>query len=619
MKIRSLRICSIRSIDELELDEIPDVVILAGPNGSGKSTVLDAIRAFKAAHATAVTEFPNDRGQLQTYSFGNVASDYPNLVSVNADSGTVTMTIALSEDEMQELGIGEAEISGSVVFSGPGNASTTGEQTTQLRQLFRQFPERLEHLPASRRFDRGQVTNLQLGSSAAMEARLRWSDKTTDKFQNFKSDLLMWDYLDSKLPRPGLSRIDGVKRVIKDFLVNKEFRGVEFREGMVPKFSVDTPRGVHEIEDLSSGEKEILMTLGTLVARELGHATVLWDEPDLHLHGTAEARLPAFIGDLSAQRNQVWVATHSPDVINSVDLDRHFLVHLPGGEAGENVGRRVLGSDEKVSTLADIGASLYVQTVFRKIVWHEGPTDEALLLAFNPDLRRHAAFIAAGGGAAVTSISAHSADLVGKALKDSTFIAIRDRDSDLEIPDETGTAQARMFVWRRREIENYLLDPATIKSVHDDHRLLDQFDTEDDARQELRSIADAKLDWVVVKTAERRINAALAARTRVTIDSDDPGQSLAVSRAEMIRQLDADLAETDMRRIHASTDAETRSGWNDDWASLCPGKQVLAEFHRRHVGGHMSYAQYCDTLAQTMARENRVPEDISTVITAIES
>lgn len=620
MKILSLRIRSIRSIDELDLNEIPDVVILAGPNGSGKSSVLDAIRAFKAAHATAVTDFLNEAGQSINYHFGNIAGDYPNLVAMDADEGSVEATIEVSERERATLDLPSTTLTGRVVFSGAApNASPSGDDTQHLRELFGRFSDGMEHIPASRRFNPREVTSLNFASSAAMEERLRWSDQTAEKFQKFKADLFMWHYWDLANPPEGKTRIDAIADVVADFLVDKKFLGVRMGQGEIPSFAVETSRGIHEIDHLSSGEKEVLMTLGSLAARRRDGSVVLWDEPDLHLHGTAEARLSAFIDDLSAHENQVWVATHSPEVINSVDTDRRFLVRLPGGEAGKNVGHLVSGSDEKVSTLASIGASLYVQTVFRKIVWHEGPTDEALLLAFNPDLRRHAAFIAAGGGAAVTSISAHSADLVGKALKDSTFIAIRDRDSDLDIPDETGTAQARMFVWRRREIENYLLDPATIKSVHDDHRLLDRFDTEDDVRQELRSIADAKLDWVVVKTTERRINAALAARTRVTIDGDDPGQSLADSRAEMIGQLDADLAETDMRRIHASTDAETRSGWDDDWASLCPGKQVLAEFHRRHVGGHMSYAQYCDTLAQTMARENRVPEDISTVITAIES
>ena len=63
MRIEEIDVEAIRSIDRFQATGLGDVIVLAGPNGSGKSSLLDAIRAFKAACATAVHQFEVRPGQ----------------------------------------------------------------------------------------------------------------------------------------------------------------------------------------------------------------------------------------------------------------------------------------------------------------------------------------------------------------------------------------------------------------------------------------------------------------------------------------------------------------------------------------------------------------------------
>ena len=104
-----------------------------------------------------------------------------------------------------------------------------------------------------------------------------------------------------------------MREIFKDMIPDKEFGGPRpTREGRL-EFNVRTGRNEHDIDDLSSGEKEILFGYLKTRTRAPENSVIIVDEPELHLNPRMIAGLPSLyerhIG--TALRNQVWLVTHS--------------------------------------------------------------------------------------------------------------------------------------------------------------------------------------------------------------------------------------------------------------------------------------------------------------------
>ena len=64
MRIEYLLIRNFKSIRELEINDIEDVLILVGRNNAGKSVVLDAIRAVTGDYEVSLRDFNDNEGNI---------------------------------------------------------------------------------------------------------------------------------------------------------------------------------------------------------------------------------------------------------------------------------------------------------------------------------------------------------------------------------------------------------------------------------------------------------------------------------------------------------------------------------------------------------------------------
>ena len=104
-----------------------------------------------------------------------------------------------------------------------------------------------------------------------------------------------------------------MREIFQDLIPDKEFAGPRpTREGRL-EFNVRTGGNEHDIDDLSSGEKEILFGYLKTRARAPKNSVIIVDEPELHLNPRMIAGLPGLyekhVG--RALSNQVWLVTHS--------------------------------------------------------------------------------------------------------------------------------------------------------------------------------------------------------------------------------------------------------------------------------------------------------------------
>jgi len=167
---------------------------------------------------------------------------------------------------------------------------------------------------------------------------------------------------------------------------NYEFNGDYFRIWV----SDDLDPAKVELEQRSQGMRYFFsFYLVFLVEALEGHldCVLLLDEPGLHLHGTAQAKLIHFFEKLS-QQNQLFYTTHSPFMIDGAHLERARAVYET--PEGTKVSADVWPRDK--DTLFPLQAALgysVCQTLFvaRRQVLVEGLTDYMLLSVLNERLK----------------------------------------------------------------------------------------------------------------------------------------------------------------------------------------------------------------------------------------
>lgn len=167
---------------------------------------------------------------------------------------------------------------------------------------------------------------------------------------------------------------------------NYQFNGDYFRIWV----SDDLDPAKVELEQRSQGMRYFFsFYLVFLVEADEGHVdcVLLLDEPGLHLHGTAQAKLLTFFEKISKQ-NQLFYTTHSPFMIDGAHLERARAVYET--PQGTRVSADVWPRDK--DTLFPLQAALgysVCQTMFlaRRQVLVEGLTDYMLLSVLNERLR----------------------------------------------------------------------------------------------------------------------------------------------------------------------------------------------------------------------------------------
>jgi predicted ATPase len=612
MKITKLVVENCRGIDRAELTDLTSIVVVVGPNGSGKSTLFDAIRLFKSV----IGSYSSQIGL-------NIQRQYPNFVTMGRDAATIELTLKLTQGEQQLLGCESPILQGMVQVNPNGRTQLVPGDNAPFQKLFstfaREYDElgKIDHLPPDRTFRKGALSGNPFDPNQFEQEWVRTVDDTTAKFDNLKLDLWRMDYADMAATRdqkePHPSYIAGVAQLFEHFLKDVEFIGVEGGLNRPPKFLVRTPRGEHDIDLLSSGQQQVLMTYAYLEKRKFTNSVILFDGPELHLHAAVERKVIAHLRRISELGNQFWLATHSPEIISSCEGET--IYQLTGGNP--NIAERVDVKSEKIQTLQALGATVHIQMISRRIVYVEGDTDAQLLECFEPRLAHLVSFISANGVTATERVI----ELLNQATEYENFRAIRDRDylSEDELEGIESKANGRLFVWRRYHIENYLLDEEAIFEVIQQHQSLRQteFVSPAEVRETLKRIADQWRSNVVALRLEKTLNEVLFRRVKLDGQAiDDSLQKLIERRLPQVQDV---LDPTNLDTMRSQVEAEVGKDWTSQWIELCPGRTILTEFCKEYVQGAWKtvYPIFIELVAKKIVELGRIHSDVQRVIGSI--
>lgn len=212
--------------------------------------------------------------------------------------------------------------------------------------------------------------------------------------------------------------------------------------------------------DLSSSGRGLQQTL-LLLAYMYAHprSVLLLDEPDAHLEILRQRQIYQLLSDVAQKNgNQIIAASHSEVLLNEA-AERDVVVAFIGKP--HRINDR---GGQLIKSLRDIGFEHYYQAEQTGwVLYLEGSTDLAILRAFAETLGYQDAinmlqrpFVHYVSNQ-LSEVKKHFFGL-REAVPNIKGIAIFDR-LDQNLPDEVG---AHVYMWKKREIENYLCSPEVL-------------------------------------------------------------------------------------------------------------------------------------------------------------
>lgn len=513
-------------------------------------------------------------------------------------------------------------------------------ESPALELLFSTYePDKLgviDYHGAQRNYNREQIGGINLSiESSEQRYRQHALYNWQNKYSNVKSELAASYVRELIASRAGVdshgaaSLTETLQELFATFFPGKKFLGpVPGPDGTLD-FPVKLDSGAeHDIDDLSSGEKEVLFGYLRLRNSAPKNSIILIDEPELHLNPALICGLPQFyhrhIG--RSLKNQLWLMTHSDALLREAVGQPEFSVyHMQPPEVCDESGNqlRAIEVGELLDrAIVDLVGDLATYRPGAKVVFFEGggdvDFDVRMTTVLFPDFCKAVNSISAGHRARVERLH----DLLRTASESGSlgarFFSIVDRDSG---PVERA---ADSYQWGRYHIENYLLEPKYIFAVLQDlNRTPKGLKSEADIRKKLNKCAKATLNGLVRHELEQSANSLLlsAIKTRIARDATKIAPALREAvEASQLRMSEALNGELKIDKLSArERKARNRFSQNlksNQWLTTFRGRDVL----RRFVDHYVQVAKYevfRDLILARMRDASFQPPGMRKVIEAI--
>ena len=310
MKIEKVHIKNVKGIKDLELsfkkdDKILDLIVLAGINGSGKTTILEAIKDFFCSRYLNCNnqivnlnifldilenKFIEDfKIFLNNNSKNKFSNFFHTLLVLPSDIELDTNYRAQTEKYIKEL----PKI---IYVPAENNFEKVKTETTTLSKEY----EFINTINSNVIGDIPSYIATRRNYLATIEENLTMKE-VTNKVVNEINSIFNILELDAKLK--------GFSKDEKTLPIFENSAGEEF-----------------DINDLSSGEKQLFLRTLSIKMLEPKNSIILIDEPELSLHPKWQQRIIEVYKKIG-ENNQIIIATHSPHILGSVSNENIFILY----------------------------------------------------------------------------------------------------------------------------------------------------------------------------------------------------------------------------------------------------------------------------------------------------
>lgn len=496
----------------------------------------------------------------------------------------------------------------------------------------------IEYHGATRTYPRSRIGGINLNPSDSRERMAQHAlYNTNNKYGQIKEEVAVSYIKDLLLgqskpdPKPH-QLMDTLSELFEKFVPGKSFKGPEIDRFGNIAFPVQLDSGgSHDIDDLSSGEKEIVY--GYLRVRNLSprNSIIMLDEPELHLNPRAISGLAEFyrknLG--RALGNQIWLTTHSDvflrDAVGTREFTAYHVLSAQLTEPGENQATEIKKSDHITKAVISLVGDLATYRPKRPIIVFESSQDadfdKSFVEKLFPELPRRATLISGDSKSGVKNLK-RSLD-IGLSLAQTTVPVYAIVDADEDVDSDIKENASGVYSWDVYHIENYLLSPDYIRqtmSIYSSIRHdLSEKDIDDAlrvcAKKTIRSFATHKLRNFAYRKLRECIH--------LGNDSDPPEPadliSRRVSRAfdSVKATTDADLSPVSISERYTELEQSLSASLNDgSWRKRFRGRDILKCFCHKYCDG-MEYTDFRDAIINQMKVSNHKPEGMQAVLDRI--
>ena len=313
MKIEKVHIKNIKGIKDLELsfkknNKILDVIVLAGVNGSGKTTILESIKDF--------------------FNNTNINYNEPEKSNVNLD---------IFFEDFEKNNIEEAEKFSDNSKHALWDFFTTLQNYDYYRknsndyyrnQIAKRFdiPPKIIYVPAENKFEEIQTYSTTLSKEYEFINTINsnvigdipsYIATRRNYLATIEEDLTMKEITNKVVKE--------INRIFSVLELDVKLKGFSKNEKIMPIFE-NSAGEEFDINDLSSGEKQLFLRTLSIKMLEPKNSIILIDEPELSLHPKWQQRIIEVYKKIG-ENNQIIIATHSPHILGSVTSENIFILY----------------------------------------------------------------------------------------------------------------------------------------------------------------------------------------------------------------------------------------------------------------------------------------------------
>nr|WP_295466773.1 AAA family ATPase [Mesorhizobium sp.] len=676
MHISHIEVRNFRALTDISCDFGDKINVIVGPNAVGKSTILQSIRLVKALIAPRSA---NETNQV-LISLGAASPHFPqrlflhtiardktravdirfNVIVTDAEAGTLRNSVPAIAQSLVAARIGQSFLGTAALIQflqSPRGRDALAEATQETESALKRLQTNrtlllgvsldsqtgsviaadplagvlfgfldnnlppsstlFSYFPADRALPMGEV-GLQLGAADAQQQLESHNSQPQLKYTRLKNLIINSLILGDKTT----TIKDDFEKIFSGLLRSRTIDSIRLNElGLLEVMTSDKATGsMIELDSLSSGEKNISLTL-LLVARTIQNGGIaLFDEPELHLNPAVSRDLVSFMmREYCDERDiQFIMCSHSPEILTSAFSNSECqLLHLKSSSDVSPVGKKSL--DEYSEAITRLGSSISENMLYEGTAFVEGPTDVEIITFAFPQLFRRLNLRPKGGRNQIEESIKEMQELERSGQAVSNLYFFFDKDDD--VSKFRDSARIKIVQWPVRCIENYMIDVDALSELL---RSRDYAETpilsSGQVVKLLRELAFRQIDSIAARQQYNSYSYANSSlqKTDVDGDLDEIVQRLygrmKSARDSLSGQSEAEWTETFRAGVEQKKQ-EMQRQWEADWASLCDGKRLISDLHKA-VQPRRSEAAFKLAIVREMKnQETRNWRDWSALIT----